>query len=170
MRNQRNVEDQLDLGPDKDSVDKEKCAPYLNQEFGYAARVSPGKYFAIWGCHQMSESECNRGLWVLGWNENQPNSSVINARQMIAEALSDMNLTNETGIWENMVINENVFAGDTEKEVCRKERFLNNCTWETLTKPVNVNKQTNLMIFILICAILLLIAAVAAVMCIWNTI
>lgn len=139
-----------------------KCLP---QEFEHVTRTSPDKYFAIWGCHQISESQYNRGLWVFRPNKNKTDYNVENARQVITEALTDMDLA-KTTIWENMIINVNKFAprGDLN---CTIKRHNEQCNTQTDSSPTSVSMrsvpmtkeetfQINLPLFMFICVMIVL--------------
>lgn len=117
--------DKFDVKP-RAEVLISKCASFIIQEFQFSFHMSSDEYFVIWGCHQMNVTNYDRGLWVLGSMRNKSDPTVANARQMINEALIDMKLENETDIWENMVINENIFDDDQEK-LCERDFFVNQC-------------------------------------------
>lgn len=152
--NQENIEEKLQLEPRF-----KKCKTY--QEFRYVTRVSPGKYFAIWGCHQISESKCDRGLWVFGAKTNKTSKNVENAHQMITEALIDMKLDNQTRVWDNMIINVNKFQ--PQETLNCTETFFEQC--ESPTSSKTKNKKINLPLFVLLCVMIILSVTAILIIC-----
>lgn len=123
-------------------------------------RTKPGKYFAIWGCHQISESKYNRGLWVFGANKNQTNMKVKSAQQMVTEALIDMKLENQTAIWENMIINVNKFTPPDHLN-CSIKRYNNQCNFHGFGKVDGPDGKV--LIFIFVVVALVVVAFIASI-------
>lgn len=160
---------EFELADQKDTKDRLQIEPFnittdtceSLQQFEYFIRTKPGKYFAIWGCHQISESKYDRGLWVFGEKFEQ-NRRVENAQQMITDVLIDMKLENETRILENMIININQFTPFYEMN-CFAEIYNNQCNFDSWYESLSQEAIVSIVIF----SIVALVVAAVITFCIY---
>lgn len=130
-------------------VQNKSCERYLTPSFDYVSKAKLGKYFAIWGCHQMSESQYDRGLWVLRATPNENNMTVENVREVISEALVDMKLEDQRDIWDSMIMNENNFTSQEELN-CSVDRFYNRCydeNWKGFVEDEQMKIELKFVLF-----------------------
>lgn len=161
MDNTENGTNQFDLQPLKEPNSNKSCSSYPPQKFEYNTSVQKERYFAIWGCYQISEEEYDRGLWVFNVNIKPP---LFDGRRIVTEALTDMRLENETGIWNKMIINEH--RKKLQYDVhCKDDKFDQYCQ---LVDNGTEKKQWNVVVFIFICGLLGVIVIVTMGVYIWN--
>lgn len=123
------------------------------------------RYFAIWGCHQINQEKYDRGLWVF---DESSHFKVADGRQKITEALLDMHLENETGIWDQMIINQNTPVYKLDMQ-CKDDKFHQFCTeHQQLDDDRTKQKQNNFLVFIFLVVVVGIIAIITMGVCILN--
>lgn len=146
------------IKPQYATISKEICEPFPIKDIGHITQKRLSKYFAIWGCYQISESKYDRSLWVFGANKNQTNMNVKNARQVIIEALNDMKLHNQIGLLEHIIINVKYFTNE-EKVNCSIKRYTNKCNFITLNVETMAKEKRGVEVAIFIFIIVILVVA-----------